>query len=409
VSTSPLFWLLALALVGGTLVLLVWPLLRRERAQPPAEDTAATAIFRDHKRQLDDDFVAGTLSAAERDAAMADLVVRFGQELAQPAPPPAPTAERTRYIAALVLVALVPVTAGGLYVLLGDPVATTTTPAPAAAAASDPQIVAMVDSLAGKLKANPEDGEGWSMLARSYRVLGRFEAAALAYGEAAKRLPPSAELLTDWAEAIAQAQGRSLAGEPTQLLNRALALDPTYSKALALSGAAAVERNDLPVAISFWKRLKAQLPAGSADSAQVDAVIAQLENTAKAPPGTAELAPAGTPAAEITGRVDVDPRIASRIAPSDTVFIFARDPSGARMPLAAMKITASELPKAFALTDAMAMSPDARISGAKQVVVEVRVSKSGQVAPQPGDLAGSSTPVAPGANDVRVTIDRVLP
>jgi cytochrome c-type biogenesis protein CcmH len=247
------------------------------------------------------------------------------------------------------------------------------------------------------------------MLARSYRVLGRFEAAALAYGEAAKRLPPSAELLTDWAEAIAQAQGRSLAGEPTQLLNRALALDPTYSKALALSGAAAVERNDLPVAISFWKRLKAQLPAGSADSAQVDAVIAQLENTAKAPPGTAELAPAGTPAAEITGRVDVDPRIASRIAPSDTVFIFARDPSGARMPLAAMKITASELPKAFALTDAMAMSPAARISGAKQVVVEVRVSKSGQVAPQPGDLAGSSATVAPGAQDVRVTIDRVLP
>lgn len=410
-STSPLFWLIALALVVATLAILVWPLLRRDRAQAPAEETAATAVFRDHKRQLDDEFAAGTLSAAERDTAVSDLVARFGQELAQPAPSPttAATSERPRFIVALILVALVPVTAGGLYFLLGDPAAINATPPTQAAAVSDPQVLAMVDSLAQKLKANPEDGEGWAMLGRSYRALGRFEAAALAYGEAAKRLPPSAALLTDWAEAIAQAQGRSLVGEPTKLLNRALALDPTYTKALALSGAAAVERNELPIAISFWKRLKAQLPAGSAEATQVDAVIAQLESAAKAPAGGANLMPPGSPAPEVSGRVEVDPKVASRIAPNDTVFIFARDPSGARMPLAAMKIQASELPKAFTLNDSMAMNPAARISGAKQVVVEVRVSKSGQVAPQPGDLAGTSAAVAPGTKDLRVTIDKVLP
>ena len=138
-------------------------------------------------------------------------------------------------------------------------------------------------------------------------------------------------------------------------------------------------------------------------------MIAQLESAAKAPPGTANVMPPGSPAPEVSGRVEVDPKVASRIAPTDTVFIFARDPSGARMPLAAMKIPASELPKAFTLNDAMAMNPAARISGAKQVVVEVRVSKSGQVAPQPGDLAGTSAAVAPGTKDLRVTIDRVLP
>ena len=56
----------------------------------------------------------------------------------------------------------------------------------------------------------------------------------------------------------------------------------------------------------------------------------------------------------------------------------------------------------------MAMSPAATISKAKQIVVEARVSKSGNATPQPGDLAGTSAPVAPGARNVRVTIDRVV-
>jgi cytochrome c-type biogenesis protein CcmH len=78
------------------------------------------------------------------------------------------------------------------------------------------------------------------------------------------------------------------------------------------------------------------------------------------------------------------------------------------MPLAAMKVAVSELPKSFALTDAMAMSPAATISKAKTIVVEARVSKSGNVTPQPGDLAGTSAVLAPGASNVRVTIDRVI-
>ena len=110
----------------------------------------------------------------------------------------------------------------------------------------------------------------------------------------------------------------------------------------------------------------------------------------------------------VEGRVELDPKLAGNAAPGDTVFIFARDPEGPRMPLAAMKVAASELPKSFALTDSMAMSPTAMISKAKQIVVEARISKSGNVTPQAGDLAGASAPVAPGASNVRVTIDRVI-
>ena len=79
------------------------------------------------------------------------------------------------------------------------------------------------------------------------------------------------------------------------------------------------------------------------------------------------------------------------------------------MPLAVLRGTAAELPKSFALTDAMAMAPGMTISRAKNVVVEARISKSGNATPQAGDLRGTSTAVAPGANGVRIVIDQVVP
>jgi len=440
-TSTPLFWLLAFALALATLAALVVPLLRRRGALPREEETAAVAVFRDHRRQVEADFAAGTLTAAQRDAALEDLVARFGEELTQAsaAAPAAAGSDRPQWVSAVIIAAVMPMAAGGLYFMLGNPAALTAVPPPQEALADDPQVTAMVEGLAKKLQANPEDGAGWGLLGRSYRALGRFEASALAYGEAAKRLPPTAQLLTDWAESVAQVQGRSLAGQPTDLLNRALALDPIYPKALALSGAAAMERNDPVTAIAQWKRLRSVLPEDSAELPKIDGVIAQLEGAAKggdaqagaampgsaatSPPAASGAATAPGPAAKaapasggpiavtgsVAGRVEIDPKLASKLMPGDTLFIFARDPDGGRMPLAAMKVPASELPREYALTDAMAMSANATISAAKRVVIEARISKSGQVVPQPGDLAGSSQTVTPGARNVRVVIDRAVP
>lgn len=413
-STSPLFWVIALLLVAATLALLVVPLLRRTVAvDGPADDSAVTAVFRDHKRQIDADAAAGTITPEERETALAELARRLGHELAQSAQPEeAKAGERSRWLAALVLVACVPVVSGVLYFTLGNPAALTPMAAapPGDGVAGDPQIVAMVEQLATRLKANPEDGEGWAMLGRSYRVMGNYEAAEKAYAEAAKRLPPNAAIYADWAEAIALGQGRSLVGRPTELLNRALAVDPDSPKALALAGAAAMERNDGATAVKMWTRLRGLLPPDSPQLAEVDRALARA---GAAPAGAP--APAPPPAAaaasgpSVAGRVTLDPKLAKGVAPGDTVFILARDPDGSRMPLAVMKIAASELPKSFVLTDAMAMSPALTISKAAKVVVEARISKSGDAKANPGDLSGTSATVAPGARDVAITIDRVVP
>src|SRR5450432_126960 len=128
--SPPLFWLFAFVLAAGVLVALVWPLLRHRTSEAPGDEAAATAVFRDHKRQLDDDFAAGTLSASERETAEAELVARFGNELSdEPNNIPKP-ADRSRWVAAIALVAVVPAAGAVLYALLGNPAAVNPSPGP---------------------------------------------------------------------------------------------------------------------------------------------------------------------------------------------------------------------------------------------------------------------------------------
>ena len=68
-----------------------------------------------------------------------------------------------------------------------------------------------------------------------------------------------------------------------------------------------------------------------------------------------------------------------------------------------------DLPYRFSLDDSMAMAPAMKLSAFPRVVVGARISKSGNAAPQPGDLQGASAPVANDAGEVSVVIDRVVP
>ena len=103
------------------------------------------------------------------------------------------------------------------------------------------QIVEMVDKLAQRLKEKPDDAVGWTMLARSYTAMNRFADAVPAYQKALALAGDDANLLADYADALAATQNGKLAGEPAQLIQRALARDPRHVKALALAGSAAFE------------------------------------------------------------------------------------------------------------------------------------------------------------------------
>ena len=287
----------------------------------------------------------------------------------------------------------------------------------AGAATGDPrqaglaQIAAMVDKLAARMKERPDDGEGWTMLARSYTVLGRFAEAVPAYRRAVELQPTNAGILADYADAVAAMKGSVGNPESLALIDRALAIDPRQPKALALSGTAAYDRGDFPGAIGRWQTIADNLPPQSVLLAQVKASIVEAKEhlggaaSAVAPVGKATTA---SPNTAVAGTVTIDPALAAKAAPGDSVFVFARATEGPRMPLAVLRARVADLPLTFKLDDSMAMSPAAKLSGARSVVIGARVSKSGNAIPQPGDFAGESSPVAPGASGVAVRIGDVV-
>jgi len=292
----------------------------------------------------------------------------------------------------------------------------------AGAADSAAQIVAMVDKLAERLQQNPDDGEGWAMLARSYSVMERNEDALRAYSRALALRKDDASLLVDYADALAVKNQHSLTGEPMALIQRALKLEPNNLKGLALAGTDAFIRKDYALAVRYWAQVE---KTGPPDNALVQRVVSSLQEARSLATGVTAPEPASTsgplspPAptaasgaaatkpgvanASVGGTVSLSAALRAQVSPTDTVFVFARL-TDSRMPLAAERKQVKDLPYAFILDDSKSMSPAARLSSAAQVVVGARISKSGDAIPQPGDLSGLSAPVAMGTQGIALEI-----
>lgn len=408
--SAVVFWIVSALVVIVTLGVLLRALLARHPADDaPAEDSASVAIFRDQKRQLDEDLANGIIGIDEHARMQEELAARLGHEVDHPAPAPAATSPRARWIVASTLIVLLPVAAGALYFSLGRPAAIDAAQIAAASRSlTQAQVLKMIDTLAQRMKANPDDPKGWALLGRSYAALGRYDEGAQAFAEAAQRAPNDAAMLGDYADTLSMAQG-SLQGKPTELVNKALTIDPHNQKALALAAASASERHAYDEAIGHWRTLAADLPVDSDTAREVAAVIADIQKQRDAAQSSGAAGGAAATGATIGGNVALSPALAARTQPDETVFIFARAVDGSRMPLAVLRIKVGDLPRDFVLDDSMAMAPGASISSAKSVVVEARVSRSGNAMPASGDLIGKSAPVAPGSANIHIVIDSVVP
>lgn len=395
--------------------------------------TDALAAARDRLLALKSSFDAGAMAPSDYERERRSVERALGEAVVASMPGSAVVRPSRRLLAGLAVLVVGVAVVG--YAFTGKPSMTGLAAAPrqppvdAAALAADPpasgaagdprqtglqQIAAMVDSLAARMKERPDDGEGWTMLARSYTVLGRFGEAVPAYAKAAVLLPTNAGLLADYADAVAAQKGTVGNPESLALIDRALAADPKHPKALALAGTAAYDRGDFAGAVVRWQKIADTMPAGSELLSQVQASIAEAKErmgggaSSKAPMATGTASPAAADASAVAGTVSLDPSLAGQAAPDDTVFVFARAAEGPRMPLAVKRARVADLPLTFRLDDSMAMSPAAKISSTHSVVVSARVSKSGNAMPQPGDLSGESKAIAPGTSGIVIRIGEVV-
>lgn len=393
------------------------------------------ADLRHQLTQLQALHASGRLPAAEfeeRKAALErsilDLVMRGAADAAPVTTASAAHPERSRKLLAALAAAVLMLASAG-YWYTGSPEQLSACPrvaagadsaaAPAAVAnaTSQDQMADRAEQLAGRLLDTPEDADGWATLARTYTVLGRHPEALVAYEKAVKPRGDDASLLADYADSLAIRNGRRLEGEPMQWVEAALQLDPRNPKALALAGTHAFGLRDFASAVRYWEQVVRFGPPDSGYVQQVQAGLVRARQLGGLPPAPEPLASAAQaagvlvvqPDASVSGTVSLAPELAKLASPDDTVFIYARAADGAqRMPLAIQRIQVRQLPYRFMLDDSASMSPAARLSGVKRVVVSARVSKSGQAMPAAGDLTGQTAAVDVGTSGLDLEIREQL-
>ncbi|WP_395005703.1 c-type cytochrome biogenesis protein CcmI [Undibacterium sp.] len=283
------FVLLASLMTIGAILFVIMPLLNKSTAPtslPHLQDNPSLVILREQGRELDRELATGSIVTSDYDLARRELERRVAEEITPAAATASlnmatPVEPRTAALLALGILIL----AGTLYWARGTPEGID----PIQVAAQDDQshaigaqqIEQMVKGLAKRLQTDPSNVEGWSMLARSYKSLGQFAEAAKAYEHLVELMPEDADLLASYADTLATARDNRLQGEPEQLINRALSLNPNNVKALALSGSAGFEREDYEFAIRQWQKMLPLLPPDSDMKRSVDANIEEAKLEAK--------------------------------------------------------------------------------------------------------------------------------
>lgn len=419
-----LFWIIAGLLLASALLFVVLPLtgVRHRRALAASRREANLAIYRDQMQELESDLAAGTLYADQYEQVRRELESRVLEDTAVGGSPDQAVSHGTKWLP-LVVGAGVPVLAVSLYLVLGNPRGVDPQQALPAQAADGQsthevtadQIAGLVDGLAARLKQEPDNPQGWVMLARSYSVLQRFPEAVQAYEKAVALVPDNGQLLADYADALAMVQNGDLSGKPAQMIEKSLKADPNNVKGLALAGTVAFEQGNYAAAVSHWEKAASLLPPESDFARSIQNSIAEAQqkgglapSVAAAPAAAQEVAtPARTDAASasIAGTVTLSPQLSAKAAPGDTVFVFARAASGPRMPLAIVRKQVKDLPIHFSLDDSLAMAPNMKLSSFPQVVVGARISKSGNAIAQSGDLESATHAAALGATGLKLVID----
>lgn len=253
-----IFWILATIVTLISLAALYYAARGSAvNASATADADATTAHFKLQLSEIEADIASGRLSAAEAEAAKAELareLIRVEADAKARVATPS-TLGRVAPIAGLVIVAGL---SFGVYWNIGDPDLPSQPLAererPAAPTINVADATARVEQ---ELLENPDDARGWAVLAPIYMQSGRFDEAVAAFRRILELLPASADTETDLAEAIMMANEGSAEGEPIRLLQSAAARDPEHIRSRFYLAGEATRVGDFESAVAQWQALLA--------------------------------------------------------------------------------------------------------------------------------------------------------
>lgn len=323
-------------------------------------------------------------------------LVRHGRQQGRP---------RGVFALAMILAFCLPIAAIGLYLAVGTPVALNGVPK----ADAGMNIDQAVDELKTHLAQKPDDLQGWMLLGQTYSVMHKAADARDAYDHVLRLDADNGVAMVGWAEADSLLrEDHRIEGRAQELLERAVKIDPQSQRGLWLLGISQFQHDQYTEAAATWRQLQPQLDPSSNVAKAVQEQIAVAESRANGGKTAPETPAAETTQPSLQVKVTLSPSLKDKLAPGDTLFVYARADQGPPMPLAVAKMDAAALPATVTLNDGMGMTPQLKLSSASRVFVGARISKSGQAIAQPGDLEGDAGVIDVNTHTpISISIDKV--
>ncbi len=424
------FWIIAALMTGLGVAVLAFVLLRKRPDIADNQREQNLLLAKEKLAELEREKAAGNLDEETYAQAREELETGLledteGEDVVARVRPVSARA------ATVGVAILVPVLSIGLYMQLGAPQLLGSSGAPGAPNPHDTntggKAMSMEEVLAKleqKMKENPDDPEGWYMLGRVYQSMNRFADAVKAYEKLAALTDNHPQALIALADSLAMVQGGKLAGRPYELVQQALEKAPDDSTALWLAGQGAMETGDYQNAIYYWRRAEAGLADKPDYVQELRTLILQAKTAAgKAgvtveDPGSSVSIAKNSPAtqqpasasASISLKVSISPALKEQANPGDRLFVFAKQVSGRPMPVAAIRLTAGDLPAELTLDDSNMLQPGSKLSDYPQLKLAARIAKGNQPMASSGDLQSGEVIVdVASGKPVELVIDQVVP
>lgn len=250
------------------------------------------------------------------------------------------------------------------------------------------EAMAHIEKLQQHIDSNPDDSEAWYNLGQTYVAVGGFDEAVIAFKRVIKIEGEHADILGAIAQALYYKNDQQISVQVQEYIDKALALDINDPSTNILLGMHSFIGENYQKAITHWQRVIDANNQGVNITALKEAV-AEAKNrlgiTVETPKQMPQVESGSGPQLKVN--VSLSAEVAKQMAQGEdrVVFIYAVPTNGQRMPLAAVKMKASDLPTVVVLNNSQAMTSENNLSSVEKVHIYAIVSKQGGVGIKSGD------------------------
>ncbi|WP_448553363.1 c-type cytochrome biogenesis protein CcmI [Thalassotalea montiporae] len=415
-----------LVLIVGFILLLLaviwWHFIRSSKQQAVAmtgahrEDTNV-ALYKEHKAEIEKDFNDGKIDEESHQYLLAELDKSLLQDIEQNKKAQATNDASVQKLSVIwpiglsvfvLMFSLAMYSQHGAYERLAQPRMVASNDQ--AQQAQQEQMHAQLQQLQQAVATDPNNADAWYGLGQLYVTGGQFQLAVEAFDKVIAIEGEQADLLGAKAQATYYGANQTITPEVQTLIDRALALDANDPSTNILLGMHNFMNQSYQQAINYWQKV---VDAGrqtvnvAALTEAINEAKSRLSLTqGESSQGDAAIGP------QLTLSVELDEKFVDQLNQGEdkVVFVYAVPANGGRMPVAAVKLMASDLPTQVVLNDARAMSPQMTLSMVDTVNVYAVVSQLGGAGIQPGDFKAEVNNVKVNTTaPITVKIDTLVP